>query len=430
MHRNKKHITRLTAALLAVTACAASAVPASAYVRFEGTPPDTAGKTLYLNLRNTDDSIVFEHQVVADGIFDSMEDFYGMTMKDGTVITEENLQQVWTDAHSKNPRYQWGDWTYGDYDLTCVYDDGSQDAAWEHGVYRIMPDFPVEKELTDTGIIRNYGTDTEEKVSDRGEYRFQRQADGTLKWTNGIYNHPELDVPYTVLATKMECVTYTRNDSEPLPIDSHVYKTIVEQDLYLSSFRGFSNNYSLIYEGDFAVPTLFRFADTGLPESCIGDVIHYRLVDFYDTFLFEDGYITFNEDGTVKDRFVERSGSIGPDGKASLMFTMDETPQMRDYFWPTEVEITAFDENGNEVHEDTVTVQQPSASGIILKSDVDMDGSVTVADAIALQKYLLGRESISFGSSLNADINSDGLVNIYDLTLLKKQLISSRTAAE
>ncbi len=56
--------------------------------------------------------------------------------------------------------------------------------------------------------------------------------------------------------------------------------------------------------------------------------------------------------------------------------------------------------------------------------DVTLDGSVTVADLIAIQKYLLGILSIPENSFTNADLNSDGKVNIYDMILLKQQLLN------
>ena len=56
-----------------------------------------------------------------------------------------------------------------------------------------------------------------------------------------------------------------------------------------------------------------------------------------------------------------------------------------------------------------------------VKGDVNNDGSVTVADLLMLQKYLLGKVSVS--SSYNADINDDGAVDIFDNVELRKLLI-------
>lgn len=66
-----------------------------------------------------------------------------------------------------------------------------------------------------------------------------------------------------------------------------------------------------------------------------------------------------------------------------------------------------------------------SKGGSSLKStlgDVDGDGKVAVADVIALQKYLLGKE-VSVNSQ-NADMNQDNVINIYDMILLKRHLLN------
>lgn len=57
------------------------------------------------------------------------------------------------------------------------------------------------------------------------------------------------------------------------------------------------------------------------------------------------------------------------------------------------------------------------------KGDVNSDGSVNVADLIAMHKYLLGRLSFLQENFINSDMNDDGNVNIYDLVLLKQQLL-------
>ena len=436
MSRITKAISVLT--LVAMTA-SMGALPASAYLRFEGNPPDPTGTTLYLDFENTDGSIVFNKQVVADGLFDDMTDFYGMTNSiDGTVITEENIQEVWMNAYGgeKNPNYKWEDWTYANYSLTCVHDDTGE-AVWEDGKYRAKPDFPVEKELIDSGYYIDYGKDTEQKVSDKSDYHFQERADGTLKWTNGIQSRPELDVCYTVLSTKMEAVFYTRNDAEPLPIDNNVYKTIVEQDLYLSSFRGFSNAYSLVYEGEFAYPTIYDFSQTKLPEEYKGDKIHYRLVDMYNTGLIEDGYLLFNKDGSVKDRFVERSGMISPDGKAGLTLVFDETPIQRDYFWPTEVPMTKIDAEGNEVDNGTFAVPQAEFSGVVkelseetLLGDADCNGKVDIIDVITVNKTTFGKDTISDQGLINCDLNRNDVPDATDSLIIMKMVVGLLTEDE
>lgn len=56
--------------------------------------------------------------------------------------------------------------------------------------------------------------------------------------------------------------------------------------------------------------------------------------------------------------------------------------------------------------------------------DVNSDGSVTVTDAVLLQKYLLAQEPLNALQSLSADVTQDGAVNAFDLAALKKHLLA------
>ncbi len=65
----------------------------------------------------------------------------------------------------------------------------------------------------------------------------------------------------------------------------------------------------------------------------------------------------------------------------------------------------------------------------ILKGDVDLNGSVNVADAVLLQKYLLNRETLTQPQYSNADLEEDGSVNGFDLAILKRMLLSENTTS-
>ena len=60
-----------------------------------------------------------------------------------------------------------------------------------------------------------------------------------------------------------------------------------------------------------------------------------------------------------------------------------------------------------------------------LKGDVNMDGEVTVADVIMVQKYLLKTESFTLGNYVNADTFIEGDVNAFDLAILKRIIINN-----
>ncbi len=56
--------------------------------------------------------------------------------------------------------------------------------------------------------------------------------------------------------------------------------------------------------------------------------------------------------------------------------------------------------------------------------DVNLDNTVNLQDIVLLQKYLLGKASLTSTAFYHqADLNQDEKVNIYDLILLKKQLL-------
>ena len=67
----------------------------------------------------------------------------------------------------------------------------------------------------------------------------------------------------------------------------------------------------------------------------------------------------------------------------------------------------------------------PVAVSADFAGDVNLDEQVTLTDAVLLQKYLLGKETLSEEAYQNADLHADQVVNVFDLLALKKQIISS-----
>ena len=55
--------------------------------------------------------------------------------------------------------------------------------------------------------------------------------------------------------------------------------------------------------------------------------------------------------------------------------------------------------------------------------DINDDGTVNIADAVILQKYILASESFSEKQFEIADINNDGHVDVFDMVLIRKMLI-------
>ena len=59
-----------------------------------------------------------------------------------------------------------------------------------------------------------------------------------------------------------------------------------------------------------------------------------------------------------------------------------------------------------------------------IAGDANGDGFFNISDVVAVQKWLLGREDISFPDWHSADVNSDGKVDIFVLCAMKRMLIS------
>ncbi|MBE6877385.1 MAG: hypothetical protein E7496_11835 [Ruminococcus sp.] len=57
------------------------------------------------------------------------------------------------------------------------------------------------------------------------------------------------------------------------------------------------------------------------------------------------------------------------------------------------------------------------------KGDMDGDNLINLTDVVFLQKYLMGRQSMTQEQFYRADMNEDGRVNIFDLMLQKKELL-------
>lgn len=69
----------------------------------------------------------------------------------------------------------------------------------------------------------------------------------------------------------------------------------------------------------------------------------------------------------------------------------------------------------------TETLQFHVTSGIT--NDVDLDNSVTVADATLLQKYVVGIATLTDDQKLLADCNGDGMIDVRDATYIQKTIV-------
>ena len=69
-------------------------------------------------------------------------------------------------------------------------------------------------------------------------------------------------------------------------------------------------------------------------------------------------------------------------------------------------------------------VNVKTASVVGCKGDVNIDGAVTVADVVLVQKYLLGVKQISGEQAYATDVLSDAELDIFDLAMLKRILLN------
>ncbi len=83
------------------------------------------------------------------------------------------------------------------------------------------------------------------------------------------------------------------------------------------------------------------------------------------------------------------------------------------------------DENGNIYYtNDSGQLFCVSSKTSFVKGDVNLDGSVTLADVALIQKYLLGMKSFNAYALQLADINGDGRVTIADAVIIQRSLLN------
>ena len=59
----------------------------------------------------------------------------------------------------------------------------------------------------------------------------------------------------------------------------------------------------------------------------------------------------------------------------------------------------------------------------LLSGDLNSDNTLTTADAVLLQRYLLQERTLTQTQWQTADLNADGTVNGFDLALLRQKLV-------
>ncbi|MDE5557721.1 MAG: glycoside hydrolase family protein [Ruminococcus sp.] len=114
---------------------------------------------------------------------------------------------------------------------------------------------------------------------------------------------------------------------------------------------------------------------------------------------------------------------IGIDNKDGRYLTQNMPDGYLSVTFDTPGEYSAYVTSSNRFGgKDSMLIKFVVSSSI--KGDVNNDGIVTIADAIMLQKWLLGVPNIELVNWNVADLCEDGVLNVFDLCLLKKMLVN------
>lgn len=91
------------------------------------------------------------------------------------------------------------------------------------------------------------------------------------------------------------------------------------------------------------------------------------------------------------------------------------------YFGEKLLQITEVDHKNKKVKAELI---EPVAG------DVNADGSFGMADAVTLQKWLLGVPDVKLYNWKSADLCEDGVIDVYDLCMMKRELINAPVSME
>ena len=90
--------------------------------------------------------------------------------------------------------------------------------------------------------------------------------------------------------------------------------------------------------------------------------------------------------------------------------------------WWYDIEPSLAEVSGETEPSGTTTTAEPALDH--LRGDVDLNGSVEIADAVLLTKSLCGTETLNAQQGRAGDLNDDRKLNAVDLTLLKRFLLA------
>ena len=113
----------------------------------------------------------------------------------------------------------------------------------------------------------------------------------------------------------------------------------------------------------------------------------------------------------------ERIDSIASDAK-EVSYTITKAGNYSAYVTSSNV-FGYLDSNRNDCHFCVYNSEQEMTHN----GDLNSDNTLTAADAVLLQRYLLGEDTLTQTQWQTADLNADGTVNGFDLALLRQKLV-------
>ena len=213
-------------------------------------------------------------------------------------------------------------------------------------------------------------------------------------------------------------------------VDEHTLYAHWSKDKYMITFNAMggsveSANKLVTYDNKYGVfPTPekkgYRFAGWYLDESCTNEITSSSIVkitanqDIYAKWELRKYYITFDANGGSVDITNKQ---VTAEKKYGVLPTPEKT-NSRFVGWFTDENIQISSSSIVELESDTTLYAK-----WILIGDVNLDEEINVADAVRLQKYLLGQEKISYNEYLAGDINEDGSADVFDMVCMRKIII-------
>ena len=152
------------------------------------------------------------------------------------------------------------------------------------------------------------------------------------------------------------------------------------------------------------------------------------------TVIGEDGYYSsFEREIVIEADQVAKIDKLGMNGEYTVVFMVGNDVVGTSRFYLKDGKLYNAEYSGD--YELTLKNAQtiafiPSDDAVeFTKGDVDLNGIVSIADVVLLQKYIHKTQSINPSQFNIADINEDGMVDVFDLGILKRKFMQSQPTA-